>query len=285
MTWQLTSDAEEFRRAADEHLAADAARHSVLLTVSESLRREPGPSSAQFGWWRERPDAPVTGAFFRTPPLPPFLGPLPARAATELVGVLRADSLVAVTGVRGTAETAAAFARAWTGRDGGWTAAKEMRLYRLGEPTPQLPAPRGRVRPAAADDVPLVARWLSAFAAEVGEPRRTEPRAAAEQRVAEGRLFLWDVEGSPVSMAGVSPLVAGQIRIAPVYTPAGLRGRGYAGAVTAAAGEAALRAGAQQVVLFADLANPTSNALYQRLGYRPVADFASLSFEAQGEGP
>jgi predicted GNAT family acetyltransferase len=73
-------------------------------------------------------------------------------------------------------------------------------------------------------------------------------------------------------------MVAGQIRVAPVFTPAHLRGRGYAGAVTAEVSRAALSAGAAEVLLFADLANPTSNALYQRIGYRPIADFAVYDF-------
>jgi predicted GNAT family acetyltransferase len=61
-------------------------------------------------------------------------------------------------------------------------------------------------------------------------------------------------------------------RVAPVYTPPSLRGRGYAGAVTAAVSQAALDAGATEVVLYTDLANPVSNSVYQRLGYRPVED-------------
>ena len=73
-------------------------------------------------------------------------------------------------------------------------------------------------------------------------------------------------------------MAAGQVRVGPVYTPPGLRGQGYAGAVTAAVSQAARDAGAGQVLLFTDLANPTSNALYQRLGYQPVEDRAVWSF-------
>jgi len=56
------------------------------------------------------------------------------------------------------------------------------------------------------------------------------------------------------------------------------RRQGYGGAVTAAVSRAALVAGADHVVLFTDLANPTSNALHQRLGYRPVEDRVMLRF-------
>ena len=57
-----------------------------------------------------------------------------------------------------------------------------------------------------------------------------------------------------------------------------LRGRGYAGAVTVEVSRAALAAGATDVVLFADASNPTSNALYQRIGYVPITDFTVYEF-------
>jgi predicted GNAT family acetyltransferase len=69
------------------------------------------------------------------------------------------------------------------------------------------------------------------------------------------------------------------VRLGPVYTPPEHRGRGYGAAVTAAVSHAALDAGASYVVLFTDLANPTSNALYRRLGYQPVEDRVVLEFE------
>lgn len=101
----------------------------------------------------------------------------------------------------------------------------------------------------------------------------------ADARIAYGGVTLWEApDGSLVSMAGNTRQVAGQVRVAPVYTPAHLRGRGYAGAVTAAVSRAASAAGADEVLLFTDVDNSTSNALYQRLGYRPVRDFTQYGF-------
>jgi len=81
-----------------------------------------------------------------------------------------------------------------------------------------------------------------------------------------------------VALAGLTPPAAGVVRVGPVYTPVGSRRLGYGGGVTHAVSRAALDAG-QRVVLFTDLANPTSNALYPRLGYRPVTDRATFVFE------
>jgi predicted GNAT family acetyltransferase len=78
-------------------------------------------------------------------------------------------------------------------------------------------------------------------------------------------------------MAGASPRLAGMVRISTVYTPPEHRGRGYAAAVTAEAGRSAREDGAQEVLLFTDLANPTSNGVYLRIGYRPVSDRLLIS--------
>jgi len=86
----------------------------------------------------------------------------------------------------------------------------------------------------------------------------------------------------PVSLAGRNRTAGGQARIGPVYTPPDLRGRGFGGAATAAITQAALDDGAEGVVLFTDLANPTSNTLYQRLGYRPISDWTVFRFGQPG---
>ncbi|MEU9703734.1 GNAT family N-acetyltransferase [Streptomyces sp. NPDC047981] len=275
MTWHITEDAEAFLAAAGDHFAADPARNTVLLTVGEGARRRP-VESGRYGWWTE-PDGRVTGAFLFTLPHQPALGPMSAVAARALAHVL--PDAAGSTGVRGEEETAEAFARELcrvTGRT--WTTTRRMRLHRLADLTPPDPAPTGRARPAGAEDIPLAVEWMRHFARDIGEDADVDYTPNIAPRVAEGRLHLWETdEAGPVSMASVSRIVAGQARISPVFTPAARRGRGYAGAVTTAVTRAALDAGAAQVLLFTDTANPTSNALYRRLGYRPVIDHVGLT--------
>ena len=275
MTWHLTELAGVFHAAAHEHLTADPARSTVLLTLSEAARRQP-VAHAQYGWWTE-PDGSVTGAFLSKVAHEPTLGPMPVAAARALVHVL--PGAAEATVVRGETEPAEAFARELSReRDRPWTTTLRLRLYRLAELTPPDPAPRGRPRTATAEDVPRAVRWMRDFAHAIGENPDFDYTPNIEARVADGRFHLWETEDGPVSMASVSPVVAGQARVSSVYTPAEARGHGYAGAVTSSVTRAALDAGAQQVLLFADLANPTSNALYQRLGYRAVTDHVGLTF-------
>ena len=105
------------------------------------------------------------------------------------------------------------------------------------------------------------------------------PDTWAETRFADKHFTFWDTpDGTPVSIAGATAKIGGMVRVDPVYTPAHLRGRGYAGAVTAEVTRAALATGATDVVLFTDPGNPTSNALYQRLGYVRITDWAVYDF-------
>ncbi len=68
------------------------------------------------------------------------------------------------------------------------------------------------------------------------------------------------------------------MRVGPVYTPPELRGRGYASAITAAATQRILASGRRFCFLYTDLANPTSNSIYQQIGYRPVTDITIWRF-------
>lgn len=186
-------------------------------------------------------------------------------------------------GVRGDVAPARAFAEAWRDRTGApVTVEREMRLYRLGELTAKVPGPPGAARVAGPADRELLLRWQQEFAEDVGEPPIGGERAV-DDALAHGGRTLWETGGEPVAMAGVTPPESGAVRVVAVYTPAAHRGRGYAGAVTAAVSRAALATGPAgaatvDVLLFADLANPVSNGLYQRLGYEPVRDHVSLFF-------
>lgn len=109
---------------------------------------------------------------------------------------------------------------------------------------------------------------------------REDQAAAVADRLGYRGVTVWEAGDVPVSIAGLTRQVAGMVRVGPVYTPPELRGHGYASAATAAVSRQALDAGAAEVVLFTDLANPVSNSIYQRIGYRAVEDRTVLAFHA-----
>lgn len=276
MSWHVTADIEDFERVAGDFLHADPVRNTVLLTVVATLKTSGiatyGDAPPSFGWYD---DGGVQAALLRTPPMPALVSDAPVRAAEALVEVLRG-----VPGLNGPTDSMRVFAGAWHAATGGSaTVAANRRLFRLAELTPPQPGPVGSARLVTEVDRDLLLEWFEGFGVDVGEPT-IDPARAVDRRLANGELLLWEIDGVPVSMAGATAPIAGVTRVAPVYTPATVRGRGYAGAVTAAVSRRGLDAG-YEVVLFTDVANPTSNALYQRLGYRPIGEWATLELGTQ----
>jgi predicted GNAT family acetyltransferase len=279
--WHLAEDADGFLARAGDFLHSRPALHTVQLTAIETLRTRGadanGAEASCFGWLERAGQ--VCATFVRTPPRRVNLTPLTSEQADSLAAYL-AGLGHTLPGASADRDTAAAFAQAWQRRTGATPALHaRLRLYRLGTLTPPDPLPEGLGRIAGEQDREQVMLWYREFVAAVGGAPPPDAGASADPRLAGKRFMFWETpDGTAVSMAGMTPVVGGQVRVDPVYTPARLRGRGYAGAVTAEASRAALAAGATEVVLFTHLANPTSNALYQRIGYLPVADFAAYDF-------
>ena len=284
MPWTLTRNIDEFLAAAEDHLQAEPVLHTAPLTVLDSLR-ERGPAAygddAPVYGWHESAAGQIDGAFLQTPPYPLLVATLPSGSVADLIARLGSDAgLPAAVNLPATEE--ADFGAAWArAARGSTTASQRSRLYRLDRLVRPDPAPPGVARVAGPGDRELLIDWHVAFGQEAGTVAEIAARTV-DDRLSHDGLTVWESGGLPVAMAGSTREVAGVVRIAPVYTIPAHRQRGYGGAVTAAASQAALDAGASAVVLFTDLANPTSNALYQRLGYRPVADRVVLRLAPDG---
>jgi predicted GNAT family acetyltransferase len=279
MAWTLSHDVGEFAAAVVPLLEDDPERHTITLTVIEGARYrgEPMNPPQTFAWWTE--NGAVSGCASITPPYPLLVEAMPERAIRPLLRALRADSSAHVVGVNGTTDLAASVAAAWRTESGDRVVLGDVtRLFRLGALSRPQAMPTGHCRAADEADCELLLHWYTEFGRVVHGPM---PRVgeAVSQRLEYGGLSLWcDEDGVPVSMAGRGLPAAGVARIGPVYTPQEFRGRGYGGAVTYAVSDAVLRDGLR-AVLFTDQANPTSNALYMRLGYQPVTDRLSVEFE------
>jgi len=67
-----------------------------------------------------------------------------------------------------------------------------------------------------------------------------------------------------------------------VYTPPELRGKGYATSCVAELSRHILQSGKEFCTLYTDLANPTSNSIYKKIGYTEVCDSVEYTFKAYG---
>ena len=185
----------------------------------------------------------------------------------------------ACNGAVGPQEQAAAFIHGVAPR--GFSVRTELRMgvYELREPTPP-PAVAGHARRSTEGDVDVLIPWVEAMRAELAMPFEGTARDDVERRTSAGDLWVWQAPGGALCAmaASVRKLPRGE-SIAMVYTPPDKRGRGFAGNVVHALGEAILASGRDYVCLFTDLANPTSNALYERLGYVRVGTNVSLALD------
>lgn len=169
----------------------------------------------------------------------------------------------------------------WTSRTG-QRAHVQMaeRIYALTRVIPPR-AIQGSMRVARPEDLDVVAPWFHAFGTE-SQPHlntsSTDARANAERWIASGGLRVW-TDGVVASMAGATGPTPNGIRVGAVYTPPKMRRRGYASALVAALSQEQLESGRRFCFLYTDLPNPTSNKIYQEIGYRPVIDVDEYAFD------
>lgn len=273
-------DPERFRALATPFYGKDTLRHTVALTVMGRFLGSEGSTTAKMATLHDD-QGDLIGVALRTPPWPMIVSGLPTDPVLLDEFVTQWFEFDPETpGANGPLENVDAVRAAWVRRVGGATHQKMAnRLFKLGELVP--PAVSGSARAATADDFELLVGWYRDFAIEaMGYLRDPEGVAPSVRRALTmgDSCFLWEDGGKPVAWAVASAPINGMSRIGPVYTPPEHREHGYGSAVTAAVSQGARDAGATDVILFTDLANPTSNSIYQKIGYRPVYDSAEWEF-------
>lgn len=272
-------DVLDFLTRVGDYLGAREAEHNLLLGIASTLRDAPEV-------YDEAPpvlasvsaDGAVVAVALQTPPHNLILSEVEDLAAIDaLAEGLGGEELPGVVGPPGAVQR---FAERWSERTGdGWEVQLEERIFRLQRVIAPLPAP-GEMRPATLADRDLVVDWIVAFGEEaLPEVDAARVAASVDDSLAGigRRIFLWQ-DGEPVSLAGAGGETPHGIRIGPVYTPPSLRGRGYASALTAAVTQAMLDEGRRFCFLYTDLANRTSNKIYQAIGYEPVTDALMVAF-------
>ena len=274
---------DEFLAAAGGFLEAHESENNLVFGISSAIRVSPelfADDPPRFATVTDG-DGRVLAATLRTPPNNLVLSWIDDLAAVDaLVDAFRDEPL---PGLIGPSAAAARFASAWA-RSAAKVAqlAAAERAFRLERVIPPERPARGSWRLAEPRDRNLIADWFIAFSAEAfpDDPPPLDPNGAAERVVKRvGRLgYLWEDEGKVVSLVGAGGDTPNGTRIGPVYTPSELRGRGYASSLTAAASQDQLDRGRRVVFLFTDLANPTSNKIYQAIGYEPVCDMDQYRF-------
>ena len=136
---------------------------------------------------------------------------------------------------------------------------------------------------ATSDEKTIILNFLEAFIKEAlpktSKEEITRSQHRTGQAITNQKVYVLKVNDRITSMvkrAGETP--NGQT-INMVYTPPAHRGKGYATEVVAKVSQCILNEGKQYCFLFTDLANPTSNKIYQTVGYKPVIDIDVYRFK------
>jgi predicted GNAT family acetyltransferase len=280
-----STDVEEYAAAATGFLAAEPASRSVLHGIILTARQAPLTWEAPaIFWWVTDVDGGISGAASWTPPYPLLVAALPGEIASALVvsAQARASGIgIAVPGVFGPRPTAELVAQAWRDATGMQPREHMAELLHVADRAVAPPPVPGRMRRATAEDIDLCAVWLQRFEADAGVTGSGDRRAVAAFVIGEGRVRLWEVDGTPVCMVGHTAATAGVVRVGPVYTPPPHRNRGYGRRLTYEVTRDLLAMPeVTQACRYTDVANPVSNSIYRQIGYRPVEDHVDIRFEA-----
>jgi predicted GNAT family acetyltransferase len=275
-----TRDARDFLRRAEAVLMRDEARQNLILGLAGTLVDHP-EVYPEYGLWIVESAGSIVAAALRTPPFNLVLAEPLADDAIEALAVHLEP--IALPGVVANRPYAQEFASRWVAASGASQVHRMSQgVYALRE-VRDVPAAAGRARPATEVDRPLLMQWLRAFAEEALPEGRWDERRAGQtldrqlSGTEETQIWMWE-EGEPVSITGVGGSTPNGVRIGPVYTPPEHRGQGYATSLVAHLSARQLERGRRFCFLYTDLANPTSNAIYERIGYERVCEADDIGF-------
>lgn len=283
MNVQRFEDVKAFYQQVEPFLMQDEVAHNVILGLHSHLMLSNVYEPPLYLGYYEN-EGEIVGVALRTPPHYIMLSKM---ADADVIAAFARDGYEfygELPGVMGLKEIVAQFVQCWQELTGQTPHLRRtMCSFRLDKVIP-VHGVSGEYCPATEDDFELMTQWSMDFAAEALEamPREDAEKGAHERLESDPSLRgmrFWVDNGKRVSMAGYGGVTPNSIRIGPVYTPLEFRQRGYASALTAALSQEMLDQGRQFVTLYTDLSNPTSNHIYQTIGYRPVHDVDQYQFE------
>lgn len=281
------SEAKSFRQKVDNFLLRDEVAHNVILGITSRIITNGETYDDVFLAHVENDAGEVIAATMRTVPHGAVLSNISDKAAIPLLVDAFAEDYDSLPSVLGIPEDALQFAELWQAKNGqSFHINMEQGIYKLESLIPPQNI-SGEARQARHEDFDLLLKWFLGFHVDIGGDEITQEivdftKKNIETKISKpilGGLRLWLDDGQPVSMAAANRESANGGGVGPVYTPSKFRGRGYASAVTAAVSQAILDSGKQFCFLYTDLANPTSNKIYQAIGYKHVCNHRNIAFE------
>ena len=270
--------ATNFLESAGHWLEQEEAKNNLILGIATFFKSYSGPLKVQPYFLTAEDNGSIVGAALMTPPRRLLITSMPDPAVSAIAEFMFAEAVL-VPGVLGPTTETKRFTDYWTSRTGKLCRPKmSERIYACKTVNSTNHAP-GRLRPTTKEDQSLLSEWCVQFCLDARiEDETVDFQTRLPHKIANQSLFVWDND-EPVSMAGLVRETVHGIAISWVYTPSHLRKRGYATSCVATLTQRILHSGKHFCCLYTDLANPTSNSIYQKIGYQPICDVQDWIFE------
>jgi len=270
-------DASEFYARVKDYLLSQEAQHNLLLGLSNALIDNPERFDETPYLATVEIDGDIVAVAIRTPPRALILSHIKDLQAVEVLAQDLHLASKSLPGVTGPTDETQAFAQAWYSLTGqSFKLKMALGTFQL-EKVQLISSATGYLRLATEDDQELLKNWYKAFLLEALGDIESNTERWVKRVLQQGTAYLWQ-DKVPVSIACRIGLTPNGARISIVYTPPEYRRKGYASACVAALSQTLLNQGNRFCFLFTDLANPTSNHIYQEIGYQSVGDWHQYAF-------
>ena len=269
-------DASQFYDRMKDYLVNHEALHNVMLGLCNALIYNPER-------FHEKPyladveiDGDIAAVAMRIPPKGLMLSQVKDLRAVEAIAQNLHLTQKLLPGVNAPTASAKAFAEVWYSLTSqSYQIKMALRAFQLEQVQPISDA-LGDLRRAQSGDRQLLMHWYAAFSQEaLGSVESVE--RVVDRHLQQGTAYLWENE-TPVSMASRVGITPNGARVGLVYTPPEHRRKGYGNSCVGALSQTLLNQGYPYCFLFTDQANPTSNHIYQAIGYQAVGDLHEYSF-------
>lgn len=272
-------DASQFYDRVKDYLLRDEAVHNLLLRLCHSLIHNPESFEEKPLLATVEAEGDIVAVAMKTPSRNLLLSKIQDFAAVEMMSENLLSTQESLPGVTAPINEAKAFAETWQALTSqSYEIKMALRAFQLKQ-VEKISQATGELRQATERDRQLLINWFEAFVVEALGIAPTNTERAVDRHLQRGTAYLWEDE-TPVSMScdlGITPNGA---VISVVYTPPEHRRKGYGSSCVAALSQILLSRGHKYCFLFTDLANPTSNRIYQAIGYQSVGDLYDCSFFA-----
>ena len=282
MEIKIFEDIHEYYTLVSPFLMQNEAKNNLILALLNGLYKNP----LKYGKF------PILIAFLdknkvvftgmRTPPHNQILAFTENIEYVDMFSSFVHEQKQEIPGVLGFKEGALRFAQKWEElNQTPYKLDMHERIYELTEVNP-VTLGKNKFRQIKLQDIDIIVKWIRAMQLEAMGIKMTEDDKTLKNDLIKDDVwksfYVLCKDDGLVTMAkraGTTP--TGQL-VNYVYTPPELRRNGYATECVAKLSQLCLDEGKQRCLLFTDLNNPTSNKIYQKIGYIPVVDVDMYKF-------